>query len=195
MNLDFVPARRGHFRLESGYHADQWLDLDTLFVDARRIAPFVDALTAAIGKYEIDAVCGPMRGGAFLAQWIAGALGVEFWFTDRAAPANPSGMFQVDYPLPRAIAERARGKRVAIVDDIMSAGSALRGAYRELESCGAHTLVAGALLILGSAGTDFFAERRVPVECVAREAFHLWPPPDCRLCAAGVPLEDVVSTG
>ena len=46
-------------------------------MDARRIAPFVDALTAALQKYDVEAVCGPMRGGAFLAQLIAKALDVE----------------------------------------------------------------------------------------------------------------------
>ena len=77
----------------------------------------------------------------------------------------------------------------------MSAGSALRGAYSELENHGAQTVAAGALLILGSAGADFFGERDIPVECVVREKFDLWPPSDCSLCAAGVPLEHIVSNG
>ena len=45
------------------------------------------------------------------------------------------------------------------------------------------------LLVLGSAGADFFAGRQIPVESVAREPFNLWQPPDCSLCADGVALE------
>ena len=195
MTFDLVPSRRGHFLLESGYHTNRWLDLDALFVDPRAIAPAVDALAAALRGYDANAICGPMRGGAFLAQLIARTLGVEFWFTERVAPANIDGMFQVAYPLPRGIAERARGKRVAIVDDVMSAGSALRGAYSELETHGARTVAAGALLVLGTAGVDFFRDRDIPVESVSRENLDLWQPAECRLCAAGVPLERIVSNG
>lgn len=34
--LDAVAASHGHFVYESGHHGDLWLDLDGLFVDARR---------------------------------------------------------------------------------------------------------------------------------------------------------------
>lgn len=193
--IDLVPSRRGHFRLESGYHASLWLELDTLFVKPSRIEPLVDQLASLLRKHEADAICGPMRGGAFLAQWIAGALNAEFWFTERVAPSNGDGMFQVTYPLPRALAMRARNRRVAIVDDIMSAGSALRGTYAEMEKYGATTVAAGALLILGSAGAGFFMEKQIPVEAVDRQPFDLWQPLDCRLCAEGVPLEEIITNG
>jgi len=80
-----------------------------------------------------------------------------------------------------------------MVDDVMSAGSALRGTYAELRAHGAVPLVAGALLVLGSAGAGFFAEQGVAVEAVARDEYELWLPAACPLCAAGVPLEDVAS--
>lgn len=76
-----------------------------------------------------------------------------------------------------------------MVDDVMSAGSSLRATYDELLAHGAKPVVAGALLVLGSTGADFFAERSVPVEAVAREAYDLWLPAVCPLCATGVPLE------
>jgi hypothetical protein len=75
----------------------------------------------------------------------------------------------------------------------MSAGSALRGTYAALQSCDAIPIVAGALMVLGSTGADFFAERNVPVVAVARDQFDLWLPLSCPLCAAGMPLEDVTA--
>ena len=45
----------------------------------------------------------------------------------------------------------------------MSAGSALRGTHAALEAHGAVPVVAGALLVLGSAGAAFFAARGVAV--------------------------------
>jgi len=168
-----------------------WLDLDPLFAQPRRIEPFVAALARAIRPHGVTAVCGPLLGGAFLAQPVARALDAEFCFTERVMPPQPEGLYAARYRLPAALARRVSGQRVAIVDDVMSAGSALRGTYEELRAHGAVPVVAGALLVLGSTGADFFAEHNVAVEAVARDGYPLWLPADCPLCAAGVPLEDV----
>ena len=191
--LELVAGRQGHFRLESGHHGGLWLDLDPLFCEPRRVAPFVAALAAALRPYEADVVCGPLLGGAFLAQLVAQALGAEFSYTERVMPPRPGGLYAARYRLPPALAGRLRGKRVALVDDVMSAGSALRGTWEEVRSHGAVPVAAGALLVLGSTGADFFAGCGVAVEAVARDAYALWRPGDCPLCAQGVPLEDVAA--
>jgi orotate phosphoribosyltransferase len=187
---DLVSARRGHFRLESGYHSALWLELDALFAEPRAIAPFVAALSDKIRPHGVSVVCGPLLGGAFLAQLVAHALDVEFCFTERVTPADTNGLYGVRYVLPPAFHPRVRGKRVAIVDDVMSAGSALRGTFAELNAHGATTVVAGALLLLGTRGADFFSERGVAVESVGTDRFDLWPPDECPRCAAGEPVED-----
>jgi orotate phosphoribosyltransferase len=76
------------------------------------------------------------------------------------------------------------------VDDAISAGSAVRGTFAELEAHGAKPAVVATLILLGSAAAPYFAERGVPLEAIARVPFELWTPPDCRLCASGAPLED-----
>jgi orotate phosphoribosyltransferase len=207
--LELVAGRRGHFRLESGHHGGLWLDLDALFADPRRIEPFAAALAGALRPHGVAAVCGPLLGGAFLAQLVARALGVEFCFTERSVPSSTptsaststsassstststSDLYKARYRLPPAFATRVRGKRVAMVDDVMSAGSALRGTYAELQARGAIPVVAGALLALGSMGTTFFAEQGVAVETVAQDEYDLWTPASCPLCSAGLRLEDV----
>ena len=189
--VELVAGRRGHFRLESGHHGGLWLDLDALFADAQRIEPFVAKLTEALRPHAADIVCGPLLGGAFLAQLVARALGAEFCFTARVLPAETGGLYRARYRLPPAFASRVSGKRVAMVDDVMSAGSALRGTYAELQTHNAQPVVAGALLVLGDVGADFFARAELPVESVARDRYELWLPQSCPLCAAGVPLEEL----
>jgi orotate phosphoribosyltransferase len=191
--LDLVAGRRGHFRLESGHHGGLWLDLDPLFAAPQRIAPFVHALANALRPHEVSAICGPLLGGAFLAQLVAHALDAEFCFTERAMSGQPGDLYRARYILPTAFAAGIEGKRVAIVDDVMSAGSALRATYAELQAHGAVTVVAGALLVLGSTGAGFFAEHDVPVEAPVRDDYDLWLPADCPLCAQGMPLEDVAA--
>jgi orotate phosphoribosyltransferase len=110
-------------------------------------------------------------------------------------PTQPGGLYRARYILPSAFAARLRGKRVAMVDDVMSAGSALRGTYTELQAHDASPVVAGALLVLGSTGAGFFAEHGVAVEAVARADYDLWLPADCPLCATGLPIEDVAPGG
>ena len=191
--LDLVAGRRGHFRLESGHHSGVWLDLDPLFVEPHRIEPFVAALAGLLRPYNLAGVCGPLLGGAFLAQLLAQTLAAEFYFTERVMPAQNGALYQTHYRLPPAFAARIRGKRIAMVDDVMSAGSALRGTYTELQDHGAAPVVAGAFLVLGSIGADFFSQRGVPVEAVARDEYEMWLPAACPLCAAGQSLEDVAT--
>ena len=191
--LSLVSGRRGHFRLESGHHGGLWLDLDPLFARPSTIAPFVAAMSDALRSHEVEIVCGPLLGGAFLAQLVAQSLGVEFLFTQRVPPPPGERLYAVRYVLPPSFRQRARGRRVAMVDDVMSAGSALRGTFDELRAHGARPVVAGALLVLGTAGATYFAERDVPVVAVTRDDYELWPPESCPRCAAGVPLEDLAS--
>jgi orotate phosphoribosyltransferase len=186
--LKIVAGRQGHFQLESGHHGELWLDLDPLFAEPRRVAPLVAQLTDALRPHDVAGVCGPLIGGAFLAQVTAAALDVEFVFTERVMPAV-DGLYQAQYRLPPAFAPRVRGRRIAIVDDVMSAGSAARGTYVELRAHEAVPTVVGALLVLGSAGADFFAQHSVAVEAVARRPYRLWLPAACPLCDSGVPLE------
>lgn len=187
---ELVGMRQGHFRFESGHHAGRWLDLDPLFVRPERLRPFVSALAERLRPHAVDAVCGPLVGGAFVAQALAAELGAEFYFAERVAPADRDGMYGVRYRLPPSLGALVRGRRVAIVDDVISAGSAVRGTYADLVSHGAVPVVAGGLLVIGDAAAEFFAPHGIGVEAAARADAEFWTPAECPLCAAGVPLVD-----
>ena len=192
--LALVHGRPGHFLLESGYHGGLWLDLDGLFGRPQKVAPFVARLSDQLGRHAVDLVCGPLLGGALLAQSVATALGTEFCFTQPGPPADGVGLYQARYRLPAAFRSRVRGRRVAIVDDVMSAGSSLRATCAEIRSSGALPVAVGALLVLGEVGTRYFVdEQRLPVEAVIRDALELWPPSECPLCKQGAPLEDLTA--
>ena len=185
-----VQARSGHFVLESGYHAGLWLDLDSLFASPRAIAPFVERLAARLRAYEPHMVCGPLLGGALLAQALATVLGVEFCFTQPAPSPSAPALFRARYLLPPAFQGRVRNRRVALVDDVMSAGSSLRATSEELRSYGAIPVAVGALMTLGDVGERHFKTQGLAVEAVVRDELEVWVPSACSLCARGVPLED-----
>ena len=68
--LELARARRGHFKMESGLHCGLWFDLDAAFVDQSALDPFVTQLAQSLRRHQIEAVCGPLTGGA-----IAGVVG------------------------------------------------------------------------------------------------------------------------
>ena len=193
MNADIInglPAREGHFRLESGYHTDLWLTLDALFVSPREMAPLISALAARIRPYGVTAVCGSLLGGAFLAQALAMELGVEFYFTEPVTPNGAPQLFGAEYRLPAVLHSRVRGQRVALVDDVISAGSSVRATAIALTATGASIAVVAALFVLGRIALDHFAGLSIPVESLGQREFTLWDPSNCPLCEIAMPLED-----
>ena len=190
--VELVSGRRGHFRMESGYHSALWFDLDALFAAPDRIWPYVEELADLLRPYKPDVICGPLRGGAFLAQQLAELTESEFWYTEPVADAPTGGLFGARYQLPSAFTNRIDGARVAIVDDVMSAGSSLRATHSELRAKGHAVVAVGALLMLGTVGESYFVNQKLPVKAVLTDRFEMWQPADCPHCTAGVPLESLV---
>src|ERR1043166_1830214 len=178
--LDRLAMRTGHFQFDSGCHGPLWLDLDALFASPAVVRPVAEQLAQKLAPSNFDAVCGPHSGGAFLAQMIAASLGREFFYTERA---------EGSYRLPRALRKLAAGRRVAVVDDAINAGSAISATLDELESCGAQPVAIGALFVLGAAGSNFLRGRGLPFEVIQPLSSELWPAAECPLCRDGVPLD------
>jgi orotate phosphoribosyltransferase len=188
--LNLLHARKGHFRLESGHHGDLWLDLEVLCLRPKSVLPFAAQLAARLAKYDVEAICGPLVEGAFVALMVADELGVEFSYAERFTQPQSDKLFPVEYRLPGALRNKVRGKRVAIVNDVINAGSAVRGAYADLLMCGAKPVAIGSLLVLGDSATKFAADNQMVLESLATLPNTLWRPAECPLCAAGVQLDD-----
>jgi orotate phosphoribosyltransferase len=190
--LGLLAARRGHFRLESGHHGSTWLDLDQLLLQAGRIRRFTVALAARLAQYHVAAACGPLVGGALIAQGVAAELGVEFYYAERTVLpgmlAGSGGLYAAQYNIPASLRERIRGKEVAVIDDVINAGSAVRATMADLVACGARPVVAGALLVLGTAAPRFLGGQNLPLVTLGYLSSDLWTPDECPMCAAGVPL-------
>ena len=187
---ELARPRRGHFDLGTGYHGDLWLELDGLFLWPARIRPAAQNLAGHLREYQPAAVCGPVAGGAFLAQMVAEELGGEFLFAEQFSRPG-GGLYPVGYRIPDALRPDARGKATAVVDDVINAGSAVRGSLADLHACGARPVALGALLVLGASASACAAGEGVPLEYLACRANTLWEPAACPCCAVGVPLEGV----
>lgn len=179
--------RQGHFDLGTGYHGDVWLDLDALFLRPALLRPHVRWLADRLREHRVDAVCGPMEGGAFLAQALADFLETAFLAAHRT-PAPPTGKATA-YRLPH-VRGGISGWRVAIADDAVNAGTGVQACSELLRDHGAVPVAVAALLSLGQAGTTVPATLSAPFYASDTMQSEAWPAGNCPLCASDLPLTD-----
>jgi orotate phosphoribosyltransferase len=189
-----LPACRGHFLLESGHHGDLWLDLELLCLRPERIRPQAAQIAARLAGHNVEVVCGPLVEGAFVALMVAEKLGLPFTYAERFADASRDALYPVQYRLPRALRDVVRGKRVAIVNDVINAGSAIRGTFAELQACGAVPVVIATLAVLGKSAARFAADHKLALITITSIPNEIWIPAECPLCARGIPLDDFLNT-
>jgi orotate phosphoribosyltransferase len=188
--VSMLPGRIGHFALESGHHSDLWMNLELLCRRPEFVRQRAAMLARRLEPHRVDAVCGPLVEGAFVALMVATDLGAEFCYAERIEPAAADGsLFPVEYRVPSALRGGLKGKRVAIVNDVISAGSAVRGALADVRACGAEPVAIASMAVLGSSAAAFAEREQIALESLASFPFNLWIPSQCPLCESGVPLD------
>jgi orotate phosphoribosyltransferase len=183
-----LPKREGHFVFESGHHGQVWLDLELLFLRPERVQPLAEALAARLRAYHPAAVCGPLVEGAFVGLMVASSLRLPFSYSEPVRAHDTAGLFPVSYPIPRSLEPKLQGKRVVVVNDVINAGSAVRGTLASLKQCGAQPIAIGTLAVYGDAASALAARHEVALEALASFPSQIWEPSACPLCAKGVPL-------
>jgi orotate phosphoribosyltransferase len=182
--------RPGHFDLGTGYHGDVWLDLDALFLRPDALRPHLRVLAGHLRQHRIEAICGPMEGGALLAFALADLLGTAFLPAYRRS--GPGNADLAGYRLP-AVSGGLSGWRVAVVDDAVNAGTAVLSCSRQLRDAGAVPVAVAALLALGDAPAIVAAAMSVPFYAAGSILSRAWRADECPLCASGAPLADPAS--
>jgi orotate phosphoribosyltransferase len=188
--LSLVRGRRGHFAYESGHHGELWFDLETLCKEPAGLTLYISRLAAKVRSFSPEVVCSPLVEGAFIGLLVAAELGCSFSYAARFAPLeSDESLFPVEYRLPKALHSSVKGKRVVIVNDLINAGSAVRGTFLDLQRLGAKVVAVTSLVVMGEGFVSFAAEHQLPLESLASLPNNLWKPDECPLCASGVPIE------
>jgi len=194
--LSLVRGRTGHFLYESGHHGDMWFDLETLCLRPAALQPFIQDLAAIVSRYEPDIICGALVEGAYVALLLANTLRCGFVYANREAPSPQHGtttLFPIHYRIPAALHSGVRGKRVVIANDMINAGSAVRGAYLHLKELGAEVVAVASLMVRGDGFREFATQNNLPVESLVQFSANMWTPPECPLCAKNEPLESLAN--
>lgn len=186
--IDQLPARKGHFLLESGHHGNLWLDLELLCVQPDRVKPLVQQIAAALARHEVEVVCGPLVEGAFLAMMVASEMGLPFTYSQPLPEENPTKLYPLRYQLPAAQRPLVDGKRAALVNDVINVGSAVRGTVADLQHCRAEPVAIAALAALTPWVRRFAAQNKLGLEVLAWLESEVWTPAACPMCIRGEPM-------
>jgi orotate phosphoribosyltransferase len=187
--MSLLAPRKGHFRLESGHHGELWLEIARMYQRPVRLRRLAAVLARRFAPLEVEEVCGPLVEGALLAQMVAEELDAEFFFAEQFHRPSSDGLYPVAYRIPDSLRSSARNKATAVVDDVINAGSAVRGALADLRACEALPVAMGSLLALGTSAQELATTEGLALVHLASLPNTLWPPSSCPLCAAGIPLE------
>ncbi|MEJ7671760.1 MAG: phosphoribosyltransferase family protein [Chitinophagaceae bacterium] len=167
--------------------------MNTLFVSPKELSPFVSELANRFNSHNITAICGPLMGGAFLAHALATELNLRFYFTEPIPTPSSSGFFNTAYGLPKSLLSKVMGERIAVVDDMISAGSSVRATIMALTAAGASIVTVGTFILLGNKVNEYFLKAGINVETLLQQEFNLWEPENCPLCKGEISLEDPIA--
>jgi orotate phosphoribosyltransferase len=115
------------------------------------------------------------------------AISSSFSYSQPVRDPAVAGLFAVSYPIPEPLGRELRGRRVAIVNDVINAGSEVRGTLTALEHCAAQPVAIATLAAYGDAASALAVAHDVPLETPASFPSRIWEPSECPLCATGMP--------
>jgi len=183
-----LRRRTGHFEYESGHHGDQWLELERLCLEPAALQVFVRELAAILTQTKVEFICGPLVEGALVGLLVAQELEVQFVYAERHVEVEHEGLFPVHYRIPGAVRGELEGKRIAIVNDVINAGSAVQGALNDLATCDVEVVMLASILVVSEAAQALAEEAGVPLASLETEIRPLFEASDCPQCKEGIPL-------
>jgi adenine/guanine phosphoribosyltransferase-like PRPP-binding protein len=117
---------------------------------------------------------------------VAAELGADFAYAT-AGPGSRPG--HVRYAVSPAVGSMLEDRRVLVVDDVVSCGSAPLACVRDVGRWGGTVAAIGCVLGRRSARTAFAADLDVDLVSVVEDEWGTWAPTECPLCRRAVMLE------
>jgi orotate phosphoribosyltransferase len=170
-------VRRGHFRLSSGRHSSVFVQKFRLFEHARLTQRFGEEV-ARLFEGRFDSVASPAVGAIVLGFAAALAAGSRMVFAEREAGAL---VFRRGFSF-------APHERVLVVEDVVTTGASAREVVGLVRRLGGDPVGVAALIDRCDPARP--AEMGAPFRALLRLPATSWDEAECRLCAAGEPLED-----
>ena len=167
--------KTGHFLYSSGLHGDTYVEKFDLLRNPRATEQICGGFVRAFADAGVEVVAGPTTGGILLAFETARQLGVAAAYAEREGETGRAFRRGTTF---------APGTRVLVVDDILTTGGSVRETLAALAAHDVTVVGIGVLWDRSGGKVDF----GVPLVALNAEQIAAYPPDQCPLCAAGVPL-------
>ena len=164
---------KGHFRLTSGLHSDEYLQCALVLQHPEIAERFGCNMAAQLGP--ADVVVSPAIGGLIIGHEVARALGCRFIFTERDAGKMT---------LRRGFSIRP-GEVAVVVEDVITTGGSTREVIELIQAAGARVSAAGSIIDRSGGRADL----GVPRFALATLNVVAYTAEECPLCKKGIPIE------
>ena len=174
-----------HFVYTSGKHGSGYINMDMMFPHTALVAELCTELAAPF-KGEFDTVVAPATGGIVHAVLTARETGTRGVWADKG---GESGFW-----FERAgFTQQVAGKRVLVVEDLLTTGGSVEKVCREVEKAGGTVVGVSVVCNRGGVTADMLG---VPeLSALAEVTFGAHDPADCPYCAARVPIVEDMGHG
>ncbi len=183
-----------HLVYTSGRHGSSYVNKDALYPHTAATSAVCAQIARHFVAAGVEVVAGPTVGGVIMAQWTAHHLsaltGREVLAVYAEEEPDGEGKRRV---LRRGYDALVAGRRVLVVEDILTTGGSVRLVVAAVRAAGGTVVGVGALCNRGAVtaelidAPELYALSEVPLESYA--------PAECPLCAAGVPVNTRVGKG
>ncbi len=175
----------GHFLYTSGRHGKAYVNKDALYPHIEIASAIGRAFAARFIDDNIDVVVGPALGGIILSQWTA-------YHMNKLDPKKEvlsvyAEKVEDTLALKRGYDKLVHGKRVLIVEDIITTGSSVIKTMDAVHAAGGQ--VFGVAVICNRGGLTVADLKDVTaLYDLARLPLDSWTAEDCPACKEGLPL-------
>lgn len=176
-------VENSHFIYSSGLHGSSYMNKDAVYPYTDDISKLCKELAGKFKDYNVEAVVSPAIGGVILTQWVAHFLSELTENTILAVYAEKTED-KKSFVFTRNYDELIKGKKVLIVDDILTAGTSIKKTIDAIGDAGAQIVGAGVLCNRGGINEV----EGMPVTSLFDFKMESWLAEDCLLCKKKIPV-------
>lgn len=177
-----------HVVYSSGRHGSTYINKDALYVHVPTISELCKLMAAEYDANQVDVAIGPTMGGAVLAQWLANHLNAKR-SSGETLPAFAEKIGEGEkkrFVIKRGYDSFIPGKKVVVVDDLITTGSTALKVIRRVRALKGEVL---ALSVICNRGGIKSADiGNVPIHALVDINLESWSEEECPLCKDGVPI-------
>ncbi|MBI4028832.1 MAG: phosphoribosyltransferase [Candidatus Blackburnbacteria bacterium] len=185
-----------HFVYTSGKHGSAYVNKDAVYPDVGITDVLCNAIAHHFRDADVQTVVGPEHGGIVLQ--FATTLNLR-----EQTNRNISGVYaenapyayvtQKNFVFKRGFDRFVKGKRVLIVDDVLTTGSSIGAVVNAVRGTGGEVVGVGVLCNRGGITVEQLGVPELFALC--NVSLESWPEEDCPLCAQGVPVNTTIGKG